>query len=182
MFSSITCSRDFFPILIGTKFKNFPLSIFWYYPKKITSYDARMYFFFFRIRFFNFFTQTETSNVSFLIFLVIQRHFFKFESNQFKDFFFVHLLLGSRKFFSTSSAKNFFLYFFAIFFHPNQDSKRLFYIFSYFRDFFFKCFSCQSEELLFAHHLVSTRKKNHLLWLQHAFLIFCSYEQRDFKF
>ena len=45
------------------------------------------------------------------------------------------------------------------FFYPIRDSKRLFFIFSYFRDLFFHSDSYKFEELSFVHNLVEKRKK-----------------------
>ena len=102
-----------FSIPIGTKFKNFPLSIFWYYLEKKNYLLWHAHAFFWEYEIVIILPKWRLQILVFHFFFVIQRQFFKFDCNQLKDFFFVYQLLGTRKFFTTSGANTFF---FVIFF------------------------------------------------------------------
>ena len=137
----------------------------YYYSEKNSPPMARAYIFL-RIPIFNFSIKIETSSVCCSLFVVIQG-LLRLDSNQLETFFFVHLLLGTRKCLPPLARARFFCRFL-----PRSRFKAfVFNFFSYFRDlfFFFNSNFYLLEELYFAQHLVATRKKNYLLWLEHAF-------------
>ena len=139
--------------------------------KKFNSYGARIHFLRLKINYFNFFSQTETSYVRFSFFRN-SKTFFKFDSNQLKNLFFVHVLLGTRSLFTSSGANTLFLDFFFAILHPNQDFKRLFLIFfrsseTIFLQILFlptsKTFICTSFSIV---------KNYYFIWLEKAVLDF----------
>ena len=139
---------------------------------------------FLRIQIFNFFTQIETSYVSFLLFLVIQWLFFKSLTltNLKNCFFFLCFCRWELESFSPPLARTGFFIIFLPFFHSNQDFKRLFFIFLYFRDLFFFQISFLPILRTFICPLFSIDQKKKITCYDtsmHFWSFF--YKQRDFK-